>query len=154
MIYLIVLQNSIGMPSCPKTINLQDLNNYHPICLISRVYKFLAKLLENRLKKVIGSLVSSCQSTFIQGRQMLGGVLVINELMDLAKRKKKECLLFTFDFEKAYDCVAWDYLRDVMGIMGFGRRWMRWMKACVFSNSMSGLVNGSPTKEFKVYRGL
>lgn len=41
----------------PKMINLQDFTNYHPICLISIAYKFLAKLLENRLKKVIGSLV-------------------------------------------------------------------------------------------------
>ncbi|XP_058781033.1 uncharacterized protein LOC131655143 [Vicia villosa] len=41
-----------------------------------------------------------------------------------------------------------------MGIMGFGCRWMRWMKACVISSSMSVLVNESPTKDFKVERGL
>ncbi|XP_058747108.1 uncharacterized protein LOC131620105 [Vicia villosa] len=38
--------------------------------------------------------------------------------------------------------------------MGFGPRWMRWMEAGVFNSNMSILVNGSPTDEFKVHRGL
>lgn len=85
---------------------------------------------------------------------MLDGVLVINELVDLAKRKKKDFLLFKVNFQKAYNYVACEYLRDTMGIMGFGRRLMRWMKSCVFSSSMYVLVNKSPTKVFKVERGL
>lgn len=60
----------------------------------------------DKLKKVIGGLVSSSQLHFIQGRKMLDEVLVINELVDLAKRKKKDSLLFKFDFEKAYNYVA------------------------------------------------
>lgn len=107
-----------------------------------------------RIKKVIGTLISTSQSTLIQGIQILYGVIVINDVVDFAKRKKNECLLFKVDFEKAYDCVRWEYLRDVMRRMGFGSRWMKWMKACVFSCSMSILVNGSPTKDFKAEKGL
>ncbi|XP_016192158.1 uncharacterized protein LOC107633037 [Arachis ipaensis] len=38
--------------------------------------------------------------------------------------------------------------------MGFGRRWREWVKECVGTASMSILVNGSPSKPFKMERGL
>lgn len=38
------------------------------------------------------------QETFILKRQLLDGVVVIIELLDFSKRKKKSCLLFKVDF--------------------------------------------------------
>nr|XP_029151561.1 uncharacterized protein LOC114925942 [Arachis hypogaea] len=38
--------------------------------------------------------------------------------------------------------------------MGFGRRWREWVMECVSTTSMSVLINGSPTKPFKMERGL
>lgn len=38
--------------------------------------------------------------------------------------------------------------------MGFCRLWMRWIKACIFTSHMSIMINGSPTLDFKVRRGL
>jgi len=88
----------------PKSDSPQELNDYRLICLIGSLYKIVAKLLAKRIKKVIGKLISDCQTAFVPGRQILDGVLVINELIDLAR---KECLLLKVDFEKTYDCVSW-----------------------------------------------
>jgi len=33
------------------------------------------------------------------------GILVVNEVVDLAKKAKLECLILKVDFEKAYDSV-------------------------------------------------
>ncbi|XP_058776599.1 uncharacterized mitochondrial protein AtMg01250-like [Vicia villosa] len=38
--------------------------------------------------------------------------------------------------------------------MRFGDRWMRWMEGCVFSKSLSVLVNGTTNKDFRVEKGL
>ncbi|XP_058762959.1 uncharacterized mitochondrial protein AtMg01250-like [Vicia villosa] len=38
--------------------------------------------------------------------------------------------------------------------MGFGDKWWKWMKRLVFHSNMSVLVNGCPTKEFCVEKGL
>ncbi|XP_015953789.1 uncharacterized protein LOC107478154 [Arachis duranensis] len=38
--------------------------------------------------------------------------------------------------------------------MGFGHRWRSWVMECVGTSSMSVLINGSPSKLFKMERGL
>ncbi|XP_071727152.1 uncharacterized protein [Rutidosis leptorrhynchoides] len=38
--------------------------------------------------------------------------------------------------------------------MGFGSEWVKWVEACFRSASISVLVNGSPTKEFSLQRGI
>ncbi|GAU44256.1 hypothetical protein TSUD_400020 [Trifolium subterraneum] len=121
----------------PKKDHPQNLSYYRPISLIDCVYKVLSKVLASRLKKVLGKLISKCQSAFLPQRQILDGVLVINELIDLAKRTKNQCFLMKVGFEKAYDTVNWRYLDDMMRNMGFTDTWIRWMRACIFNSSMS-----------------
>ncbi|RVW40434.1 Protein arginine N-methyltransferase 2 [Vitis vinifera] len=45
-------------------------------------------------------------------------------------------------------------LNAVMSKMGFGEKWIRWMKWCIFTVSFSVLVNGSPSGFFQSSRGL
>lgn len=52
------------------------------------MYKIIAKLLANRLKGVLGKVISPTQSAFLPNRQILDGVVVVNELIDLAKKTK------------------------------------------------------------------
>ena len=80
--------------------------------------------------------------------------MIANEVVDKAIRDKKDCVLFKVDFKKAYDCVNWNFLRAMMIKMEFGRIWMRWIDACIFKCHLSILVKDSPTKDFKVGRGL
>jgi len=67
---------------------------------------------------------------------------------------KKELLLFKVDFEKAYDLVDLNYLNSVMKSMNFPTLWQKWIMECVGTATASVLVNGSPTEEFSLERGL
>ncbi|XP_058726321.1 secreted RxLR effector protein 78-like [Vicia villosa] len=118
------------------------------------IYKIITKMLAVRMRGVVDKLVYINQTSFVPGRSMMDGVLLVNEILDWAKKKKKGCLLLKVDFENAYDSISWNYLRWIMVRMGFGKRWLKWMESCIFNNHMSVLVNGSATKEFKVQRGL
>ena len=80
-------------------------------------------------------------------------VLIINEIMYFAKKKNMAFMLAKVDFEKAYDCVSWKFLRDLISRMGFGDRWRGWMEALIFNSSLSILVNWIPTEDL-VSRGL
>ena len=146
--------NSTFIALIPKKDNPKKLNDYRPISLVGSIYKILAKVLANRLRHVIGSVIAEEQSTFVKNRQILDGILIANEMVDEAHILKKELLLFKVDFEKAYDSVDWGYLDVVMERMSFPVLWRKWIKECVSTATASVLVNGSPTDEFPLERGL
>jgi hypothetical protein len=146
--------NSTFIALIPKVDSPQRLNDFRPISLVGSLYKILAKVLANRLRMVIGSVISETQSAFVKDRQILDGILIANEVVDEARRLKRELLLFKVDFEKAYDSVDWSYLEAVMGKMGFPSLWRKWIRECISTATASVLVNGSPTDEFPLERGL
>ncbi|GJY81621.1 cysteine-rich receptor-like protein kinase, partial [Tanacetum coccineum] len=134
----------------PKNIDPLGFLDYRPISLIGCVYKVISKILANRLAKVIASVIGPNQSVFIEGRQILDGCLIANEIIRIASIEKLKLLLFKVDF----DSVNWNFLLDTMRQMGFGSKWRNWITSCLSSASISILVNGSPTKEFKLEKGL
>ncbi|GAU40836.1 hypothetical protein TSUD_287740 [Trifolium subterraneum] len=146
--------NSTFIALIPKVESPQRVADFRPIALVSSIYKILSKVLANRLKNMIGSVVSHTQSAFIKGHQILDGILIANEVVDDAKRAKKDLIMFKVDFEKAYDSVEWDYLEEVKIKMNFPRVWRGWIMECVSSATASVLVNGCPTDEFSLERGL
>jgi len=146
--------NNTFIALIPKVDSPQRLNDFRPISLVGSMYKILAKVLACRLRSVIGSVVSDTQSAFIKGHQIMDGILVANEIVDDAYRCKKELILFKVDFEKAYDLIDWGYLQAMMVKMGFPTLWRKWIKECISTATTSVLVNGSPTDEFSLGRGL
>ena len=138
----------------PKKLDPLGFSDYMPISLIGYVYKVISKILANRLAKVIDSVIGPNQSAFVAGRQILDGYLIANEIIRMANIEKLKLLLFKVDFEKAFDSVNWNFLQNTMRQMGFGIKWRKWIASCLSSASISIVVNGSPSKEFKLERGL
>lgn len=75
------------VPKCQDPIGLSD---YRPISLIGCYYKIVAKILAERVKKVIGKLIGEEQNAFIKGRFILDGVMIGNEVVEFLKKKKKK----------------------------------------------------------------
>ncbi|GJZ03380.1 putative RNA-directed DNA polymerase, eukaryota, reverse transcriptase zinc-binding domain protein [Tanacetum coccineum] len=138
----------------PKNPDPLGFSDYKPSSLIGCVYKIISKILANRLAKVIKSVIGPNQSAFIVGRQILDGCLIANGIIRMASMDKTKLLLFKVDFKKAFDSVNWSFLQNTMRQMGFGTKWKSWIASCLSSTSISILVNGSPSKEFKMERGL
>ncbi|XP_071712529.1 uncharacterized mitochondrial protein AtMg01250-like [Rutidosis leptorrhynchoides] len=72
----------------------------------------------------------------------------------MIKVSKRKGFLFKVDFEKAFDSINWGFMMDVMELMGFGLRWHNWIFSCLSSDSISILINSSPTKEFRLQKGV
>jgi len=74
-------RNSSFIALIPKVKDPQAISDFRPIYLKGCIYKIIAKLLANRLRKVMPYLIDERQTTFIKGRQSLHGVLVANEVV-------------------------------------------------------------------------
>ncbi|GJY05409.1 RNA-directed DNA polymerase, eukaryota [Tanacetum coccineum] len=138
----------------PKTDDPLVIGDFRPISIIGCHYKIIAKILANRHALVIPSIVGEVQMAFIKGCQIIDGPLMVDEIISWAKRKKKKLMFLKVDFEKAFDTLNWSFLMSVMEQMGFTSKWRNWIFSCLDSAYASILVNGSPTSEFKVQRGL
>ncbi|GKE40092.1 RNA-directed DNA polymerase, eukaryota [Tanacetum coccineum] len=146
--------NSSFIALIPKSQEAKMVKDFRPISLIGSMYKIITKILANRLSLVISELVSDVQSAFVSNRQILDGPFILNELLSWCKHKNTKALIFKIDFKKAFDSVIWDYLDVVINYFGFGPKWCSWIQGCLNTAMGSIIVNGSPTSEFKFFKGL
>nr|GEY90329.1 RNA-directed DNA polymerase, eukaryota, reverse transcriptase zinc-binding domain protein [Tanacetum cinerariifolium] len=74
--------------------------------------------------------------------------------MAWTRKRKQALMVFRVDFEKAFDSLGWEFLELVIAKLGFGTKWCTWIFGCLRNAQASVLVNGSPTCEFEIQKGL
>ena len=135
--------NSTFMVLIPKRGGAEDLKDFKPISLTGNIYKLIAKVLANRLKKVMNKSVNSTQISFVEGRQILDASLIANEVIDSILKKQDKGVLCKLDIKKAYDQINWNFLTTVLIKMGFKEKWSGYLKYGIedggwFSNTPRG----------------
>ena len=92
----------------PKVKDPTRITEYRPISLCNVLYKLIAKVLANRLKKVLPHIISPNQSAFIPRPLILDNILVAVEalqMMDTRMTGRKGFMALKLDMRKAYDRV-------------------------------------------------
>jgi hypothetical protein len=60
--------------------------------------------------------------TFILGRNIMEGVIMLHEIIHEIHRKKLSGVILKLDFEKPYDKVNWNFLRQTLRMKGFSEK--------------------------------
>jgi hypothetical protein len=141
----------------PKVDDPESITQYRPISLCNVIYKINSKMLAHRLKVILPEVISPMQSVFVPGRLITDNVLVAYECVHSIKNKRSGsnglCAV-KLDMHKAYDRVEWIFLENMMRKMGFAKRWIDLMMACVRSVRYQVHFNSEETDMFVPTRGL
>ena len=82
-----------------------DLKDFCPVSLVSEVRKIIAKVLANRMRRVVEKIILQPHNAFVRGRQILAFVLIVNRCLGSRIRIGKPRVLYKLDIKKAYDHV-------------------------------------------------
>ena len=121
---------------------------FRPISLCNVIYKLISKVLANRLKSLLPSIVSENQSAFQARRVITDNILMAFEILHYMKTQQNGSTCFMalkLDISKAYDRVEWSFLECLLRKLGFHNRWVDLMMECITTVSYSILINGEPS---------
>jgi hypothetical protein len=131
-----------------------ELKNWRPITLLNVDYKIASKIIANRLKTILNSVISCDQTGFLPNRYIGENIRLILDIIDYVDTVNIPGLLFFLDFEKAYDKLEWVFVHKCLDVFGFGNDIKKWIKM-FYSKICSCIVNnGHVSQYFTLSRSL
>jgi exonuclease III len=104
----------------PKKGDTSDIKNWRPISLLNVLYKVLSKALNNRLKKIAGSIITRSQKGFVENRYIQECLINTIEIINYANVNEIESFCLALDQKKAFDSVNHAFMTEVYKFFGFG----------------------------------
>ena len=140
----------------PKQDGPTSIGHFRPISLCNSIYNIMLKILVQRLRHLIPTLVSPLQAAFVAGRRSSDNVIIAQELIHSLKRRKERegFMVIKIDLEKADDRLEWSFVRMVLDHFGFPKNVSELILSCISTTSTSILFNGNKLEAFYPSRGI
>ncbi|XP_010424522.1 PREDICTED: uncharacterized protein LOC104709645 [Camelina sativa] len=119
---------SFFLPSCvnatsliliPKRRGADVLKDFRPISCMNTSYKVISRILSNRLKKILPTVILPNQTTFVKGRLLIENVLLASEVLQKYHLELvSPRITLKVDISKAFDSVWWDFVLNALASYG------------------------------------
>jgi hypothetical protein len=130
------------------------LKNWRPISLLNTDYKIITKVLANKLKKVLPSVINPDQVAYLKKRFIGQNIRTILDVMGYTKLADKKGIIAFLDFEKAFDTIHWNVIYDALKLFNLGPNMIKWVSTIYNGPEACVTNNGYSSPFFKLKRGV
>ncbi|XP_074266889.1 uncharacterized protein LOC141590182 [Silene latifolia] len=135
--------NTTILTLIPKTELPDSVLKFRPIVCCNTVYKCLTKVMCTRLSSILPDIINPSQAAFIKNRDIMGNILICQDLIKLYKRKVcSPRIMMKIDLQKAYDSIEWSFLKEMLVALNFPNSSIDLIMNCVSTPSFSLALNG------------
>ena len=128
-------------------------SDFRPISLINCDKKIITKVINNRLLKILPSIIHHNQTGFIQNRDLKTNTRTCLTILQHAKKYKINLTLMAVDAEKAFDRLERSYLYKVLEVYDFPEEFINMIKTIYKSPKAFVYTNGILSRSFPLNRG-
>ena len=129
------------------------IKNWRPISLLNISYKIGSGCIANRFKNILEIIIDLDQSGFVSGRFIGDNIRLLYDVINFSKEQNKTGLLLLIDFEKAFDSVAWSFIKKSLVYFNFKNDIIQWIETFYKRIKSTVIINGNPTPWFPIERG-
>ena len=136
-----------------KKDDRKNIKNYRPISLSNNDLKILTKIMCERLKTLMDSIIGDSQYA-CPGRNIATPNHILRDMYCDAVQHKHEHFIISIDFIKAFDSVDREYMLKVLEKMGFEGRFLDTVKNLNTATGAKLIINGFISDTIKLRRGI
>ena len=105
------------------------------------------------MKNILSSIVKCDQKVYVKGRYIGKSIRLIRDILEYTEENDISGILFSADFEKAFDLIELAFLFAVLESFGFGPQFIQWVKTFLNNAESCVINNGHSTGYFPLERG-
>jgi hypothetical protein len=126
----------------PKQAKPTRPEDYRPLKLLNTDYKFLTRIITNRLRLWLTHILHPAQHSGLPGTTVFEALATIRDAVAYAEVTGTPLCLLSIDFKEAFDNISHDYLLAILWEHGFSKHFRRRIKN-IYSNATSAVqING------------
>lgn len=105
----------------PKIVEPTKPYDFRPVALYNVIYKIVTKVLCNRIKPILSSIISLFQTSFIAGRNATDNATILLEVVHAIQLMagRRRYMVIKFDLAKAYDKMEWSFICESLDLLHF-----------------------------------
>lgn len=131
-----------------------NVNNWRPLSLLNTDNKIYAKILANRLDKVVPYLIINEQVGFVKNRSIADNLLDLFSIIQHCELEKIPVILISLDIFKAFDSVYIPSIFSIMNLYNFGPNFISMLKLCFEQNRSAVINNGAWSAWIPIQAGV
>ena len=138
----------------PKKGNLQLMNNYRGISLMSIAAKTYNKAILNRIMPSVDKILRNNQAGFRSGRSCVQQIHILRRLIEGAASRNLPLYATFIDFKKAFDSINRSMMFAILRHYGIPERIVSAIRILYEGSTSRVLIDGQLSKEFAITTGV